>query len=327
MATARTEPFCTDFDLARSGARRHSPAPSPVPSTMSFPLQTKALAKVNLTLRIVRQRPDGYHEIVSLVAFADIGDELTLTPGPKLELDIGGPNAAALFESSDNLILIAARTLSDHVADLKAGRFGLTKRLPVGAGLGGGSSDAAAALRLLAKLNELRLNDPRILAAARKSGADVTVCLEQKARVVSGIGEKLSAPLALPELPCVILFPEVHVSTREAFQTFDELGIISLSGKYDDHPEAAAIPLERQKFFAFLNSQANDLARATHQMTPLVEAAEEQLARTAGVRLVRMSGSGPSVFALYDTMQQAEQAAAVIRAENRDRWVAATKLC
>jgi 4-diphosphocytidyl-2-C-methyl-D-erythritol kinase len=290
------------------------------------PLQTKALAKVNLTLRIVRQRPDRYHEIVSLVAFAEIGDELTLTPGTKLELDLHGPNAAALAEVSDNLILIAARELGEHVSGLKIGRFELTKRLPVGAGLGGGSSDAAAALRLLAELNGLSLADPRILAAARKSGADVTVCLEQKARVVSGIGEKLSEPLTLPELPCVILFPEVHVSTREAFQTFDELGMISLSGKYDDHPEAAAIPLERQKFFAFLNSQTNDLARATHQMTPLVEAAEEQLARTNGVKLVRMSGSGPSVFALYDTMQQAEQAAAVIRAENKDRWVAVTRL-
>jgi 4-diphosphocytidyl-2-C-methyl-D-erythritol kinase len=230
------------------------------------------------------------------------------------------------MEASDNLILIAARELGEHVDGLKLGRFELTKRLPVGAGLGGGSSDAAAALRLLAELNGLSLDDPRILSAARKSGADVTVCLEQKARVVSGIGEKLSAPLTLPELPCVILFPEVHVSTREAFQTFDELGMISLSGKYDDHPEAASIPLERQKFFAFLNSQTNDLARATHQMTPLVEAAEEQLARTNGVKLVRMSGSGPSVFALYDTMQQAEQAAAVIRAENKDRWVAVTRL-
>jgi 4-diphosphocytidyl-2-C-methyl-D-erythritol kinase len=289
-------------------------------------LQTKAFAKANLTLRIVRQRPDGYHEIVSLVAFADIGDELTLTPGARLELDIGGPNAAALLESSDNLILVAARELSGHAAGLKLGRFGLTKRLPVGAGLGGGSSDAAAALRLLAELNGLTLDDPRILAAARKSGADVTVCLEQKARVVSGIGEKLSAPLTLPELPCVILFPEVHVSTREAFQAFDELGMISLSGKYDDHPEAAAIPLERQKFFAFLNSQANDLTRATHQMTPLVEAAEEQLARTNGVKLVRMSGSGPSVFALYDTMEQAEQAAEKIRAEHQDRWVVVTRL-
>ena len=293
---------------------------------MSPSLQTKALAKVNLTLRIVRQRPDGYHEIVSLVAFAGIGDELTLTPGPKLELDIGGPNASALFEISDNLILIAARELAGHVADLKLGRFELTKRLPVGAGLGGGSSDAAAALRLLAELNGLLLADPRILAAARKGGADVTVCLEQKARLISGIGEKLSPPLALPELPCVILFPEVNVSTREVFQAFDELGMISLSGKYDDHPEAAAIPLERQKFFAFLNSQTNDLARATHQMTSLVEAAEEQLARTSGVKLVRMSGSGPSVFALYDTMQQAEQAAAIIRAENKDRWVAVTTL-
>jgi 4-diphosphocytidyl-2-C-methyl-D-erythritol kinase len=293
---------------------------------MPSSLQTRALAKVNLTLRILRQRPDGYHEIVSLVAFADVGDALVLDPGPRLSLDIRGPNAAALSEVSDNLVLIAARKLAEHVDGLKAGRFELAKQLPVGAGIGGGSADAAAALRLLAELNGLPLSDPRVLAAARATGADVTVCLTQRARVMSGIGEKLSEPLALPDLPCVILFPEVSVSTRQAFETFDELGIISLSGKYDDHPEAAAIPLERQKFFAFLNSQANDLVRATHQITPLVEAAEEQLARTDGVRLVRMSGSGPSVFALYDTMQQAEAAVRTIRAEHRDRWVVATIL-
>jgi 4-diphosphocytidyl-2-C-methyl-D-erythritol kinase len=289
-------------------------------------LQTTAPAKVNLTLRIVARRADGYHEIVSLVAFADIGDELTLAPGSTLSFDICGPNAAALSEVSDNLVLIAARHLTEHIDGLKAGRFMLTKHLPVGAGLGGGSSDAAAALRLLAELNGLSLDDPRILTAARKTGADVTVCLEQKARVMSGIGEKLSAPIALPELFSVILFPEVHIETRAVFEAFDELGMISLSGKYDDHPEAAAIPLERQKFFAFLHSQANDLARATHQLTPAVEAAQERLAKTNGARLVRMSGSGPSVFALYETMQDAEQAAAKIRAEQQDCWVVAARL-
>lgn len=294
--------------------------------TMTSPLQTKALAKVNLTLRIVRQRADGYHEIVSLVAFADIGDELTLNLGPRLELDVQGPNASALAEISDNLVLIAVRHLGEHVDNLKLGRFELTKRLPVGAGLGGGSADAAAALRLLAQANGMELSDPRILIAARKSGADVTVCLEQKARVMSGIGEKLSAPLQLPELPCVILFPEVSVSTHAAFATFDEMGMISLSGKYDDHPEAGAIPLERQKFFAFLNSQTNDLARATHQLTPAVEAAEERLSSTKGAKIVRMSGSGPSVFALYETMTAAQKAAEEIQAEHQDRWVAAASL-
>jgi 4-diphosphocytidyl-2-C-methyl-D-erythritol kinase len=299
---------------------------------MSEILQTTAFAKVNLTLRVVRRRADGYHEIVSLVAFAGVGDELTLVPGSKLDLDIRGPNAAALTDPSeqveprDNLVLIAARSLAEHVDGIKLGHFVLTKRLPVGAGLGGGSSDAAAALRLLAQANGLSLNDPRVLTAARKTGADVTVCLEEKARVMSGIGDKLSEPLQLPELPCVILFPEVNVDTRSAFEAFDELGMISLSGKYDDHPEARAIPLQRDKFFVFLNSQTNDLARATHQLTPAVEATEERLSNTTGVKIVRMSGSGPSVFALYDTKAEAEQAASEIRAENKDRWVVATTL-
>lgn len=290
------------------------------------PLHSNAFAKVNLTLRVVRKRADGYHDIVSLVAFADTGDRLTLIPGPRLELDLDGPNAAAMGEASANLVLLAARALAEHVDELLFGRFELTKRLPVGAGLGGGSSDAAAALRLLAQANHLEPDDPRIFAAARKTGADVSVCIEEKARVISGVGERLSEPLQLPALPCVILFPGVSVATRRAFAAYDEMGMVSLSGKFNDHPEAGLIPLERAKFFGFLNSQTNDLERAACTLAPAIETAKERLLLTAGVKLVRMSGSGPSLFALYDNARQAEQAAQEIRAAHPDWWVSATAL-
>lgn len=290
------------------------------------PLHSKASAKVNLTLRVVGKRADGYHDIVSLVAFAETGDQLSLIPGPKLELDLSGPNAAAMGEASDNLVLIAAHALAEHVDDLVVGRFELTKRLPVGAGLGGGSSDAAAALRLLAHANGLELDDPRIFAAARRTGADVPVCIEEKACVISGIGDRLSEPLQLPALPCVILFPEVSIATQLAFARYDELGMESLSGRFNDHPEAGLIPIERTKFFAFLHSQTNDLERATFTLTPAVEIAEERLQLTFGVKLVRMSGSGPSVIALYENSEQAEKAANEIRAEHSEWWVSATTL-
>ncbi len=289
-------------------------------------LHSRAFAKVNLTLRILGKRADGYHDLVSLVAFADIGDALAFIPGGGLGLDLMGPNAAAMGAASDNLVLIAARALAERIEGLKLGRFELTKRLPVGAGLGGGSSDAAAALRLLAKANDLELEDPRILTAAGEVGADVPVCLQEKARVVGGIGERLSPPLRLPPFPAVIVFPSVPLATDEVFGNYDELSLESPSGNFADHPESGAIPLERDKLIAFLHTQTNDLARAAHLLTPAITVVEERLHQTGGARLVRMSGSGSSVFALYDNRALAEAAAKEIRAEHSDWWIEATTL-
>jgi 4-diphosphocytidyl-2-C-methyl-D-erythritol kinase len=288
-------------------------------------LNCRASAKVNLTLRILGKRADGYHDLVSLVAFADIGDDLAFIPGGGLELDLTGPNAAAAGAASDNLVLIAARALAERIDGLKLGRFKLSKHLPAGAGLGGGSSDAAAALRLLATANDLDLADPRILIAAGETGADVPVCLQEKARMVSGIGDRLSPPLRLPPLPALIVFPGVPLATDEVFGNYDELGLEPLSGNFD-HPEGGAVPLERGQLIAFLNTQTNDLARAARLLAPAIAAAEERLHKTPGARLVRMSGSGSSVFALYDEIALAKKAAKEIRAERSDWWVAATTL-
>ena len=133
-----------------------------------------------------------------------------------LGLDVRGPRAAAAGAINDNLVLKAARALAAEIEGLRLGRFALDKRLPVAAGLGGGSADAAAALRLLARLNGLDC-DPRIFAAARATGADVPVCLDPRPRVMRGIGEVLSAPLDLPPLAAVLVNPGVAVSTKEVF--------------------------------------------------------------------------------------------------------------
>src|SRR5262252_7808990 len=177
----------------------------------------KAPAKVNLTLRVIGRRADGYHEIESLVAFADVGDTLTFSPGGALALSVAGPTAAAAGQIADNLVLKAARALAERVERLKLGGFALSKRLPVAAGLGGGSADAAAALRLLARANGLAPDDPRLFAAARESGADVPVCLEARARVMRGIGDVLSPPLDFPGLPALLVNPGVAVPTRDVF--------------------------------------------------------------------------------------------------------------
>jgi len=134
-------------------------------------------AKVNLTLRVVGRRVDGYHDLESVVAFADCADRLTLTPGPALALKTIGPLAGDCGDTPDNLVLKAAQLLGERVPDLKLGEFTLDKVLPVAAGIGGGSADAAAALRLLARANGLASDDPRLIEVAQLTGADVPVCL------------------------------------------------------------------------------------------------------------------------------------------------------
>ena len=163
-------------------------------------LSDEACAKVNLTLRVNGRRADGYHDLESVVAFADCADRLTLTPGSNLDLKMLGPLAQACGDTSDNLVLKAARLLGERVPDMKAGSFSLDKVLPVAAGIGGGSADAAAALRLLAQLNGLALDDPRIIAVARLTGADVPVCVNSRGCVMTGVGETLE-PLSLPKMP------------------------------------------------------------------------------------------------------------------------------
>ena len=163
------------------------------------------------------RRPDGYHDLQSLVAFADVGDTLRLSPGDGLTLAVHGPSAAQAGPDADNLVLKAASALASSIVGVRLGAFELEKVLPVAAGLGGGSADAAAALRLLARANELRLDDVRLYEAACATGADVPVCLDPRARVMRGIGEILSAPLALPPLPAVLVNSGVAVATKDVF--------------------------------------------------------------------------------------------------------------
>jgi 4-diphosphocytidyl-2-C-methyl-D-erythritol kinase len=177
-----------------------------------------APAKINLTLRIVGRRADGFHELESLVTFAPFGDRVTCWPDEPLDLKVSGPMADGAGPLADNLVLRAARALADRIDGLRLGRFVLVKRLPSGAGLGGGSADAAAALRLIAKVNRLSLEDARIREAARATGADIPVCLDAKPRVMRGIGEILSAPVILPKLGILVVHPGIAVPTGPVFK-------------------------------------------------------------------------------------------------------------
>ena len=184
---------------------------------MPASLVEDAPAKVNLTLRVLGRRADGYHEIESLVAFAGVGDALSFAPGGALALNVRGPSAAQAGATADNLVLKAARALADRLPTVGAGTFDLEKRLPVAAGLGGGSADAAAALRLLARTNNLAPDDPLLYAAARATGADVPVCLDPRTRLMRGIGEVLFGPFTLPPLQGVLVNPGVALATKAVF--------------------------------------------------------------------------------------------------------------
>ncbi len=289
---------------------------------MPQPLATRAPAKINLTLHVLGRRADGYHDLVSLVAFAGTGDDLRLEPGPALALQVTGPTAPQAGGEADNLVLKASRLLAERVEGLKAGAFHLTKRLPVAAGIGGGSSDAAAALRLLARLNELPLTHPALREAARQTGADVPVCLEPKARIMRGVGEELGAPLNLPRLFAALVNPRVPVETPAVFKALGLQPGQSLDGP--DHPDFAGA--SEGAFLDSLRAARNDLEPPALTLQPVIGEALGLMQQTEGCRLARMSGSGATVFGLYGDCETAAEAAKRIRRERPHWWVKATSL-
>jgi 4-diphosphocytidyl-2-C-methyl-D-erythritol kinase len=280
-----------------------------------------APAKVNLTLHVLGRRADGYHEIESLVAFADIGDRLTFVPGDTLALDVTGPTAAAAGEGADNLVLKAARALAERVDGLRLGRFSLDKQLPVAAGLGGGSSDAAAALRLLARVNDLSLDDERVRAAARVTGADVPVCLDPKARMMRGIGEVLSDPFALPELPGVLVNPGVAVPTKDVFAALAAPPLTAPAHAEDFF----TIDTDAAALVSILAARRNDLEIPAIKLQAVIADVLEALQASPHCLLARMSGSGATCFALFGSAGAAQVAARKLKAAQPGWWVQATR--
>ncbi|MFG1417814.1 4-(cytidine 5'-diphospho)-2-C-methyl-D-erythritol kinase [Xanthobacter sp. V0B-10] len=286
------------------------------------PLLAKAPAKINLTLRVTGRRADGYHDLVSLVAFAGAGDLLSLTPDAPLSLAVAGPTAGDAGPDADNLVLKATAAFAREVPGARLGAFRLVKRLPVAAGVGGGSSDAAAALRLLSRLNGIGGDDPRLRAAARATGADVSVCLDPRARIMRGVGHDLSAPLALPLLPAVLVNCRVAVPTADVFRTLGLRAGEALPGAA--HP--ASFPPDATALRAALAGLPNDLEPPARVVAPQIQDVVQRLAEAPEARLVRMSGSGATVFALVDTCRDAAGLARRIAAAHPGWWVRPTVL-
>jgi 4-diphosphocytidyl-2-C-methyl-D-erythritol kinase len=279
-------------------------------------------AKVNLTLRVVGRRVDGYHELESVVAFADCADRLSLTPGSELNLKTTGPLAQDCGEISDNLVFKAAQLLGERVPDLTFGDFTLDKVLPVAAGIGGGSADAAAALRLLAQANGLAIDDSRLIEAAQRTGADVPVCLASRACVMTGVGETL-LPLALPKMPCVMVNPRVAVATKDVFGALGLRNGELLVGA-TDVIQATAWPEDGasvEDWVEALAAGSNDLEAPAMRIQPVIGDVLSALSATNGAWLARMSGSGATCFAIFENTAEAQRAAQKIQLDHPNWWV------
>ena len=289
---------------------------------MPVPLLENAPAKVNLTLRVLRRRDDGFHEIDSLVVFASFGDLLSFSCGGGLSLKVNGPSAQAAGEGDDNLVLKAARALVARRPDVTLGAFELDKRLPVAAGLGGGSSDAAAALRVIAKANRLAPDDPDLYAAARATGADVPVCLDPRPRIMRGIGEVLSRPITLPPLPAVLVNPGVALPTKSVFMQWKPTSSsaaaldVAAFGNVSDAKELVQL----------LAGQSNDLEAPAVALQPVIADVLAALRAVGGCGLARMSGSGATCFGLFAGADEAVAAEKLLSVKQPGWWVKATTL-
>ncbi len=284
-------------------------------------------AKVNLSLRVIGRRVDGYHDLESVVAFADCADQLTLEVGGELRLTCTGPLADACGEPAANLVLKAAQLLAARVPGLKVGQFTLDKVLPVAAGIGGGSADAAAALRLLAQANGLAREDARLSEIALSTGADVPVCLLSRACDMTGVGERL-LPLDLPELPCVMVNPNVAVPTREVFAALGLRNGELLVGATDviESPAWPEKGASVANWVEALSLVPNDLEAPAIRIRPVIGEVLAALGTSAGALLSRMSGSGATCFAVFSSASEASAAAKLIKRDHAAWWVHAGTL-
>jgi 4-diphosphocytidyl-2-C-methyl-D-erythritol kinase len=263
-----------------------------------------APAKVNLYLHVTGRRADGYHTLDSLAIFAGAADRLTAVSAPDLSLAITGPFAAGLEADPGNLVLRAARALADHAATQPAARLTLDKRLPIASGIGGGSADAAATLRLLARLWHIPATD--LAAIALPLGADVPVCLACRPARMRGIGEHLTPAPRLPSCGLTLVNPGISVATADIFRA--RTGAFSaeaaLPHSWPDAPTMAA-----------------DLARLRNDLEPPAIAQQPVIAEVLAILraqpaclLARMSGSGATCYALFPTQAEAHHAAQAAQA-------------
>jgi len=288
------------------------------PAAVGSACVEQAWAKINLTLQIVGRRPDGYHELESLVVFAEVGDVLKIEAAGNLSLCVDGPFAPGLASEDDNLVLRAAQALAERAGVAPAASVTLTKNLPVASGIGGGSADAAAALRGLSRLWNIALPAVELEALALGLGADVPVCLRGEPVVMSGIGETLQPVPAVPPLWLLLVNPGVAVATPAVFK--------ALAGACSAVAEPRLPPADPAGFIAWVSARRNDLEAPACSLAPVIRDVLAVLAVLPGCRLARMSGSGATCFGLFESEDAARGAATALAGGHVGWWVAPARL-
>jgi 4-diphosphocytidyl-2-C-methyl-D-erythritol kinase len=277
---------------------------------MSDIIHEFAAAKINVALHVLGRRQDGYHELDSIVAFADYGDELTFTPSEQTHLTVTGPFGNDVPNTSDNLILKAYAALSQH-AELKPAHVQLTKNLPVASGIGGGSADAAAALRGFMRISGIRFDSETMQKIALSLGADVPVCLHAKSCRMQGVGEVITPLEQLQYQHIVLVNPMQACSTAAIFKTMD-----LKPGDMTGTPLVIENPGEWR----------NDMTEAAIKTLPVIADVLNAIEATHHAKVVRMSGSGATCFALCETQEDSKVIVDYIQSRHHDWWTKAAKL-
>ena len=275
-----------------------------------------APAKVNLFLHVGDKRADGFHPLQSLAVFPALGDTLTADAADVLSLSVTGPFAAALTDG-DNLVLKAARALAAKAGRAPAAKLTLTKNLPVASGIGGGSADAAAALRLLSALWQLDLDDAALSGIAAGLGSDIPVCLASTPRWMEGRGEILSPIVCLPHLPLLLVNPGVAVPTGPVFAALQ-----TRSGVDRKLPPGRL--RDMSDLLRLLDGTKNDLEAPARILQPVISDVLTALAGLPGALFARMSGSGATCFALFPDDDTCKHAAAILARAHASWWIAPT---
>lgn len=263
-----------------------------------------APAKVNLFLHVTGKRGDGYHLLDSLVVFAGIADRITVAPAEDLSLTVTGPFAPSLAAEPDNLVRRAARALAAEAGGRATGALHLDKQIPVASGIGGGSADAAATLRLLCRAWRVTPSEPVLDRIAAGLGADVPVCLRNRPMRMQGVGEILTPAPALPRCGMVLVNPGIPLTTMSVFRE-----------RSGDFTQAAVLPAgwdTAEAMATSLSGMANDLEAPAIRLVPCIADVLCAIAATRGCLLARMSGSGATCFGLFTDAEAASVAAAEV---------------
>lgn len=280
-----------------------------------------APAKINLDLLITGRRKDGYHLLDSVVAFTEYGDELTAQPADDLFLETDGPFANKLTDGHENLVLKAARKLCDFADVQPKIKFKLIKNLPVSSGIGGGSADAAAALKLTRNVLNLNITDEDLRALSLSLGADVPVCLLSTTSHMKGIGEHIKQIDLCGGQPILLVNSGVSVSTPDIFKNFKKMSLPFTSRKFVDFDQ-----INWTLMFKHLKASKNDLQKAACKLNTSIDTVLEQLLDLEGVIFGRMSGSGATCFALFESDELCKKAAKILSNQNENWWIKATNI-